>query len=392
MSRSRLLFVLLSLALLLPMASGTLSRALAKDDTEEDSLYKHLSVFSEILTLIRRTYVEETSMEGLFAGAMDGTTDALDALATYVPADAVETYARTREIGSARSGIELVKERGIAYVVAVSPGSPGADAELRRGDIIAEIDGRSTRRMPLWEIETIFAGEPGRRIELEVLRRGQSQDAAVELRKFEPEAPGAEEHDDVVVVRIGRFRPGIEERVREILTSSPASEREKLVLDLRGVAGGSAESAYKVADLLVRGELGRLEGREGTLATFAGDAEPVWSGRLVVLTDRGSQGASEVLAAVLQQSAEAELVGERTFGHAGRRKSVELSSGAQLIFTDAFYTGPDGEAIRQSLQPEVRVSDATRNLSDTDVPITDLILRRALELLANEEEPLEKVA
>ena len=69
--RARLIFFLLSLAVLLPLASGTLSRLAAQDeDGETDSIYKQLSVFSEVLSLIRRNYVEETPIDGLFAGAL----------------------------------------------------------------------------------------------------------------------------------------------------------------------------------------------------------------------------------------------------------------------------------------------------------------------------------
>ena len=78
LQKSRILFVLISLALLVPVFSASLSRAAAEGDEEEDSLYKQLSVFSEVLSLIRRAYVEEASVDSLMVGALEGTTDALD--------------------------------------------------------------------------------------------------------------------------------------------------------------------------------------------------------------------------------------------------------------------------------------------------------------------------
>ena len=112
MNRSRLIFVLLSVACLAPIVGSSLSRAATDEEAGEDSLSKQLSVFSEVLSLIRRAYVEEASVEKLLQGALDGSIDALDPLSTFVPADEVESYRRTREIGSRFSGLVVSKERG----------------------------------------------------------------------------------------------------------------------------------------------------------------------------------------------------------------------------------------------------------------------------------------
>ena len=133
MKRSRLSFLLLSVALLIPIITGSLSRAATDEPGSGDSLSKNLSVFSEVLSLIRRAYVEETSIEDLLAGALDGSSDALDQLATYVPATGVERYREVRQIGRQYSGLTVAKDRGIAYVVAVDPASPGAEAGVRLG-------------------------------------------------------------------------------------------------------------------------------------------------------------------------------------------------------------------------------------------------------------------
>ena len=77
MNKARLGFLLLSVLLLVPVITGTLSRAATDDSAQSDSLSKNLSVFSEVLSLIRRAYVDETSMEDLLAGALDGSTDAM---------------------------------------------------------------------------------------------------------------------------------------------------------------------------------------------------------------------------------------------------------------------------------------------------------------------------
>ncbi len=392
MTRGRALFATLSLLVIVAIASGTFARAVTRDEADEDSLYKSLSIFTEVLNLIRRAYVEETSVDVLFAGALDGTTDALDSMSTFVPSADVERYRQARQIGTGHSGVALVKERGIAYVLAVVPGSPGEAAGLKRGDALAQIDGRRTRRMPLWELQSLFAGEPGTELALEVIRRGQSENRALTLARFEPRAPALERREEVPVLRLWRFEPGTRAAVEPLLTNLAAEGADRLIVDLRGVAGGSSEAAYDVAGLFVSGKLGGLKSRSELLETFTGDRPPVWQGTVVVLTDRATQGASEILAAILRQSGAAELVGEPTFGHAGRQVAVELSTGGELFLTDAFYTGPDDEPIHTSLEPELLVSESSRHLSEAEEPLEELILKRGLERLREAPPRLKQVA
>jgi carboxyl-terminal processing protease len=160
----------------------------------------------------------------------------------------------------------------------------------------------------------------------------------------------------------------------------------KLLLDLRGTGGGDAEAAYRVAELLVAGELGTLKSRAEVRTRFAAAGAPAWKGRLAVLIDRGTLGAAEVLAAVLDQGAQATLVGEASFGHAGRTAQIELSSGAVLELTDAFYTGPDGELLDGSLEPDLVVDERSRRLGERDLSVDELILRRGIGVLVGDEE------
>ncbi|MDH3744795.1 MAG: S41 family peptidase [Acidobacteriota bacterium] len=389
--RGRTILLLCSLALMLPLAGGTLSRALAQGkDKQEDSIYKQLSVFTEVLSLIRRNYVDETELGGLFAGALDGTVDALDPLATYVPPERIAVYHAARQVGRSHSGVAVARQRGITYVLAVEPSSPGAEAELAAGDILSEIDGRSTREMSLWEVESLLAGEPGTELELKTLRRGQTLESQLRLASFERHGSALELRDDLVVITIPRFEEGLAGELETLLAQ--ASGRDRMLIDLRGAAGGTAESAFRSAAHFVQGSLGKLLGREGTITEFADEKVPEWNGRMVVLTDRSSQGASEVFAAVLVQAAGAELVGERTFGHAGRRAIITLSNGAEIHFSDAFYAGPDGAAIDSPLMPKLVVSEVSRRLSEADVPFAELMMRRAIERLLSEPLAAEEAA
>ena len=156
-SRQRIVFVLISASLVVSLLSGGFLGAGPRDD--EDDPYKYLSVFTEVLRLVRTVYVEEPDIDTLMAGAMDGATDALDPFSFYVPARRAKSFDGADRVGRQRSGLLVLKERGVAFVASVDPGGAGEKAGVRRGDIISELEERSTRDMPMWELHQFFAAE-----------------------------------------------------------------------------------------------------------------------------------------------------------------------------------------------------------------------------------------
>jgi carboxyl-terminal processing protease len=454
MSRSRVLFFLLSSVLVIPMLMGTLvlaadrgrrpdpahARAHLKDgkeikDKEEDSFdtyLKYLAVFSDVVGLIRQTYVDDVNTDVLMAGALEGVTDALDPFSVYVPAAQVAGYAKAQATGMQLSGLGLIREHGATLVMAVQKGSPAEAAGLKFGDLVAKLDGSATRTMPLWEMQEVLAAPPGTKVALEVIRAGQPVQVSFELATFNPpavrleqvaeaekapaekmekpektaktgrpEKPEAKEKQaadapragapTVTLLRVPIFDARSTKEAREAVAGLSGAHAGKLLIDLRGVSAGDAEDAYQIAKLFASGGLGALKRRQQDVRSFASSEQAAWQGRLVILIDHGTAGPAEVLATVLRQKAGAELVGERTFGHAGRQSWADLSSGGRLFFTDAFYAGPDGKPINESLKPDLQV-DRTRTYLEKDVPLGDLILRRGVHRLLEEPEMAKKAA
>lgn len=394
MSRSRIAFFVVSFILTFPMLAGTLLRAADRGDavSDDDSLYKYLSVFTEVLGLVRQTYVDQADMDVLMAGALDGTTDALDPFSLYVPAKQVGGYLEARNVGWLHSGVILLKERGVAYVVAVEKGGPAGEAGLKPGDIVAKIGDRTTRQMPLWEMQEILAGKPGTKVSMELIRLGESVQASFVLAPFTPPRPGLEDVDGVTKLRIATFDGQTADQVRQLLAGAAERTRKGLLIDLRGVSSGDPEAAYATAKLFTTGELGILKRRAEEVQTFGADGPAAWQGRVVILVDRGTLGASEILATVLRQKVKAELVGERTFGYAGRQGMAELSTGGRLLYTEAFYTGPDKNPIREAIRPDLLVDERVRTYLEKDVPMTELILRRGVQRLLGEVQEAEQKA
>lgn len=408
------------------------------ESTEEDTFdtyLKYLKVFSEVLGLIRDTYVDEPNTDALMAGALEGVTDAMDPFSVYVPGPAVPGYVKALATGKSLSGLALLKERGATRVMSVEKGSPADAAGLKVGDLVAKLDGTSTRTTPLWEMQEALAGPPGTKVSLEVIRLGDQVQTTFDLKSFTPpavslsqvgetqEAAETSENPETAagaagtagkkhaappapparklsqngqgektatVLRIPSFQADTAEQVRGELGPrgtagrTAGSSEAKLLIDLRGVSSGDPEQAYEVAKLFASGDLGAMLRRKQELRRFESSDTPVWQGRLVVLIDHGTAGPAEVFASVLHQRIGAELVGEHTLGYAGHRSTADLSTGSRLFFTDAFYTGPDKKPINESLKPDLLVSERNRTFLEKDVPMGELILRRGVHHLLDE--------
>ena len=384
-ARGRLVFFVLSLLVVTSIAGGPWLADAVRGEGEGESLYKYLSTFTEVLGLVQHAYVDESNLAELMEGALDGSTGALDPFSLYVPADEVEGYEAARRTGNRLSGLTLLRERGIAYVVSVDPGSPADGAGVRPGDVVTRVGEISTRLQPLWEIHEILAGQPGDLVEMDVLRAGEELQMTFELSRYEVPVASLEpvERGGVssAVLHVGSFGAETPERVGELLARAGEAGYDRLLLDLRNSAGGDPTAAYGVAALFTDGELGWLKKRDTELESYQGEDAAAWEGRLVVMVNRGTLGAAEVLATILRQRLGAELVGENTFGFAGRQDFAELSNGGRLLYTDAFYTGPDGELLNESLEPDHEVNFFSRNFDEREVPAYELIYQRGLDVL-----------
>jgi carboxyl-terminal processing protease len=386
MNRSRLSFLLISIVVMVPIVTGTL---MARSESEgDDSLFKYLSVFQDVLRLVRQAYVEEISVEALMEGALDGTSDALDPFSTFIPAARVDGFREVLRIGPSRSGLVVAKDRGIVYVVAVAAGSPAAVAGVELGDIVTSIGGRPTRPTPLWRIQQLLAREPGTTMELELLRRGEPSTLDLELGQFVSAPLALSDQNDVAVLSLPTLDEGGLVALRGQLKQLAGAGRSRLLIDLRETLASDPEVAYEAGRLFARGDLGQLAQGDTVIESFSSDADPVWSGELVVLVGRGSVGASEVLASVLKEAAGATLVGQTSFGHAGRLSLIPLSTGAHMLLTDAFYTGPSLEPLHEGLTPDIEVNERSRRFAEKDLSVKDLTLQRGLAVFAGAAEDL----
>src|ERR1700686_5411832 len=166
---SRLKIVVVSsstLLVLLLLLGAVHGRSASPEDT-----YKHLAVYSEVLSRIKSEYVEEPDMSSVTLGAMNGLLESIDPYASYLNAEQYKDYLKNFDSYRGDLGMVLAKKFGYITVVSVISGSPAGKAGLTTGDMLESIKGIATRDMPLAYANLLLRGQPGTTVDLSVLRR-----------------------------------------------------------------------------------------------------------------------------------------------------------------------------------------------------------------------------
>src|ERR1700693_4401243 len=155
------------------LLGGVVSKGAPADDraSADNNVYKHLSVYSEVLSRIKSEYVEEPDMSSVTLGAMTGMLESIDPYASYLNATQYKEYLKNFDSYKGGLGMVLAKKFGYITVVSVVPNSPADKAGLTTGDFIESVKGIATRDMPLAYSNLLLRGEPGSTIEISVLRR-----------------------------------------------------------------------------------------------------------------------------------------------------------------------------------------------------------------------------
>lgn len=389
MTKRKIAFLSISVALFALLVGG----ALFGQATEKNSVYRYLSIFSEVFDLVRSNYVEQVPSEQLMDGAFAGVTDAIDEFSYYVPPAQMTAYKRYSEVEDNGVGIVLSKRFGYAYVISVVPGSPADRAGVERGDFIEKVNGATTPKLPIWQVRSALrASGP---VKLALLRGGQTKRDEVTLQpaSFHPVNVSEKSFGTVAYVQIPYFEKGAAAKFRADLDDVRKRGVKKLIVDLRGNAGGDVEEAITAADeLLAGGTITSLQGRRVDAKTWNADKATSYDGELLVLVDPSTASGAEVFAGAIRGNSRGKVVGVTTYGKAIVQKFVTLPSGGGVQMTIGHYTTPDLKPIKETgVKPDVVVDLAAESIPEEGAPrstkkASDAILRKALTLFGEEDE------
>jgi carboxyl-terminal processing protease len=320
-----------------------------------------LRIFESVLQHINDDYVDEPDLNKVRAGALRGLAYGLDPYSTYLTIDQVRDYRANTDKSQVGIGAELSQVASYLYVIAPVKGGPADQAGVQAGDIIEYIDAKATRDISLYDAKQLLNGAPGSEVKLRVLR-ANTRPFTVTVKRRPVDVPAAEARTDagkIGIVHVNSLAAGesadVQKRVQELLKQGAT----KLVLDLRSVAGGSLDEGVKVANLFIKnGTLAETVGRGGkVLKTMTADPkQTIFDGAVVVLIDRGTAGAAEVVASAFEDAKRGEVIGEKSFGAGADQQLFPLRNGDGLLLTVVKWASPKGKPfLGAGITPTVEV-------------------------------------
>jgi len=349
-----------TLAVLLPLAGALVGGALggrvrAEARRPPDQFFE----FNEVLALIEQEYVGELKTRDAVENAIEGLLGSLDPHSNYLN---TEAFADMRDEQRGRFyglGIQITKRGPDKPLTIIAPidGTPASRAGLQSGDVIAEIEGQPTIDMTVQDAVRQLKGDRGTKVTITIQRPRRAEPLRVTLERDEIPIQSVRVAyllpPDVGVVRVASFSNTTADELDEAVRELRAQGMQRLILDLRGNPGGLLDQAVEVAQrFLAPGSLivyteGRIAGSDQRFVarrTRASIDLP-----LVVLVDRSSASASEIVSGAIQDHDRGVIVGETTFGKGLVQRLIELDAvdGAAIAVTTAKYYTPAGRLIQR---------------------------------------------
>lgn len=366
-----------------------------------DGAYRQLQVYSEVLSRVHSEYVEEPNIPDVTNGALHGLLESLDSNSSYLSPAEYKDYKAHKTEAKGDIGAAVSKRFGYASVISVIPGSPADKAGLQDTDILEAIEGKSTREMSLGEIHNLLSGEPGSSVTLSVVRATRAEPQKTVVTRAMVEVPPVIEktvEPGIAEIKVDAFTKGKAEEIAGKLKELKRTGAKKLILDLRNCAEGEESEGIATANLFLNhGTITYVQGQKYPRQAFNADpSKDISDLPLVVLVNKGTSGAAEIVAAAILENARGDVVGDKTFGNGTVQKTIEMKDGSALILSIAKYYTPSGKAIQDSaITPNVLVADTDDNagLSDDDESTTpsaedtkpsaqpDTQLEKAIEVL-----------
>ncbi len=334
--------------------SIVLSLGFTKVSDRDFEIVKNLDIFYSMFRELNLFYVDDTHPEDLIETGIDAMLNSLDPYTTFISESEIDdfNFMTTGKYGGIGS---LIRKRG-EHVIIAEPyeGSPAAKAGLRPGDKIIAVDGFNTRGKELPEISEKLKGTPGTQVKLSIRKPGEDKNSTVKITREQIQINNVSYsgllEDKTGYIRLSNFTLGAGKEVKNAFLDLKEKGIEKLVLDLRGNPGGLLIEAVRVCNIFVdKGQL--IVSTKGKVKQWDKDhytnIEPIDTDiPLVVLVNRGSASASEIVAGAFQDLDRAVVIGQRTFGKGLVQTTRSLKYNTQLKVTTAKYYIPSGRCIQ----------------------------------------------
>ena len=327
---------------------------------------EEFQVFWQAWDTVQRYFVDQEALDpqAMTYGAIRGMVQALGDEGHTAFLTPEERERQTTELSGTFSGIgaQLGVREQLPVIVAPFDGSPAAEAGVKAGDIILQVNGEDVTSMPLNDIVTRIRGPEGTDVTLSLLRPDENVSLEVTITRGEIKVPAASwamiPGTSVALIRLSQFTANAESDVVRSLEEAEAAGATAMILDVRNNPGGLLEQAINVtSQFLESGNVLLEEDADGNRRAYA--VKPGGTGTelpLIVLINGGSASSSEILAGAVQDHERGSLVGETTFGTGTVLQPYIMEDGSALLLGTRQWLTPEGRLIRkQGIAPDYDV-------------------------------------
>ncbi len=366
---------------------GKLTGKYNQDDEGRLSQDVDFNLYWNLWDALKEEYVnkEELNEQKMFYGSLRGLASSLgDPYTVFLDPKEAEEFSESLSGTFEGIGAEVGIRDDVITIIAPLEGMPASKAGLRAGDKIFAINGESTLNMSVDEAVAKIRGKKGTKVVLTVYREGMDETMAIEIERgiIYVKSITTEIRDDgIFVIKISSFNEDtvnlLNEAVREILIKNPKG----IILDLRNNPGGYLDTAVEVASEWVGEEIVVIEkfsdGRE--IKYPARGSARLKDYPTVVLVNKGSASASEIVAGALRDYDLAKIVGEKTFGKGSVQAIDNFSDGSSVKITIAKWLTPNGDSIDEGgISPEEEIEHTLEDFKAGRDPQMD----KAVEILS----------
>lgn len=327
-----------------------------------------MEVMNFVFDFIQQNYVDEVEAQTLYEGALKGMMESLkDPYTVYLDKSSFRNIKDTTSGSFGGVGLQISKPvedspDKPAYVEVASPveDTPGFKAGIVAGDLIISINGTDTSTITMEQVLDMLRGKVGESVDL-VIRRGKNIEFPVTLVRAVIEVPtvkyGMIEGTKIGYVRLIEFTPQTVERTQEAIDSFKKNNVSGMIIDLRNNPGGLITSAADIADKFIdNGPIVTTKSRlsfENSVFTATAKKTVVRNMPIVVLINKGSASASEIVSGALKDNHIAYLVGQRTYGKGSVQQVLPLSATDGIKVTMArYYTPSDVNIDKIGIPPD----------------------------------------